>query len=130
MATVVLTDGFDSEGTAVVLVVDQEGTPQERAVAGLGARGYEGDECLYLVQTDGWVDRRVVGDVLTLDVVLAGETGPTVLLSVTTRVDPVAYARAGAETVVLVAAPGESAGSALDTALSGEEWPLIVAPAP
>ncbi|GAA3926937.1 hypothetical protein GCM10023085_05340 [Actinomadura viridis] len=59
----------DPDALVLAVVVNQDGTPGERAAARLGSHGYEGDGCFTLVQTDGWAEHRLDGEVLTVDIV-------------------------------------------------------------
>jgi hypothetical protein len=137
MAELVLRTGVnpDDPGEQVlVLTVDPAGTAGERAVAALGERGYEGDEVLYLVQTDGWTEHHLADGVLTLDVVVH----PAVLESLTvdsadfpnrSTTDPAAVRvlRVTAE-ITDNAVPTTTA--VFTTPLDEDDWPLILAPAP
>ncbi|MGW7097337.1 hypothetical protein [Streptomyces sp. NPDC054874] len=75
MAEAVLCDGLDPDdpddpdAVTVVVVVSDVADHHERAAARLGSYGYEGENCLYLVQTDGWAERRLDGELLTVDIV-------------------------------------------------------------
>ncbi|WP_098008383.1 hypothetical protein [Streptomyces sp. sk226] len=150
MAETLLCTGLnpdDPDAETVVVVVSEVPDDHERAAARLAACGYEGDGCFYLVQTDGWAERRLDGDVLTVDIVahpvlLRGlevdrakftarsSYAPSVLrlLRVEARVDPAAYARASEETVLVTAPPGTPAEDAVALVRSGEEWPLVLTP--
>ncbi|MEV6478089.1 hypothetical protein [Streptomyces sp. NPDC051657] len=152
MAEAVLCDGLDPDdpdAVTLVVVVAEQADHQERAVARLGAYGYEGEDCLYLVRTDGWAERRLDGELLTVDIVAYpallkgleedGERFPerssadpaaVRLLRVEARVDPAAYARAAEVTLVLTAPAGSPAEEAVALVRSGEDRPLVVAPRP
>ncbi|MFD7748868.1 hypothetical protein ACFV2V_22700 [Streptomyces sp. NPDC059698] len=150
MAGILLCTGLDPDdpdAETVVVVVAEAPDHHERAAARLATCGYEGDGCFYLVQTDGWAERRLDGDLLTVDIVahpalLRGlevdrakftarsSYAPHVLrlLRVEARVDPAAYARAPEETLLLTVPAGASAEEAVALVRSGEEWPLVLAP--
>jgi hypothetical protein len=137
MAELVLRTGVnpDDPGEQVlVLTVDPTGTVGERAVAALGERGYEGDEVLYLVPTDGWAEHHLADGVLTLDVVVH----PAALASL--AVDPADFpdrstTDPAAVRVLRVAAEitdnAVPATTVVFTApVDEDDWPLILAPAP
>ncbi|MYR93359.1 hypothetical protein GTY67_09865 [Streptomyces sp. SID8374] len=145
MAEVLLSTGLVPGSVTVVVVVSEDADRHERAVARLMSSGYEGDDCLHLVRTDGWAERRLDGGLLTVDIVaypaLVEDAGPFParsladpaalrLLRVTARVDPAAYARASEATLVLVAPAGTPAEAAVALVRSGEDWPLVLAPPP
>lgn len=152
MAQVWLRSGMDPdapEAVVVAVVVDPEGTPEERAVGELFSCAYEGDGSFMLVRTDGWAERRLQGEVLTVDIVVypavlkmleidaAGfperslvEPDAVRLLRVSTRVAGRQYEQALDPTAVLTA-PAEATPQQIVAGLhSGEEWPLILAPPP
>jgi hypothetical protein len=137
MAELVLRTGVNPDDPAervLVLTVDPAGSAGERAVVALGERGYEGDEVLYLVQTDGWAEHHLNDGVLTVDVVVH----PAVLTSL--AVDPTDFPDRSTTdpTAVLVlrvstetAETAVPATTAVFTApLDEADWPLILAPAP
>jgi hypothetical protein len=135
-----LRDGLDPDAPEtfmVAVVVDPQGTPEERAVAELFSYGYEGDGTFLLVRTDGWAERRLDGDILTVDIVVypavldqldidaAGfpersplEPDAIRLLRLSTRVARSHYEQAPDLTVVLTAP------------VDADNWPLILAPPP
>jgi len=152
MAQVWLRDGLDPdapEAVVVAVVVDPAGTPEERAVAELFSCAYEGEASFLLVRTDGWAERRLREDVLTVEIVVhravlhrlgahaAGSPAPPAgapdtvrLLRASTRVDPSRYGQALAVTVVLTA-PADAPDERIVADLrSRESWPLILAPPP
>lgn len=152
MAEAVLCTGLDPDDpdsvTLVVIVAGGEAVDED-AVARLGLYGYEGDGCLCLVQTDGWAERRLDGELLTVDIVAypavlkglevaadrfpersAADPEAVRLLRVSARVDPGAYARATDITAVLTAPAGTPAGQVVAQARSGEHQPLVLAPQP
>ncbi|GAB2898654.1 hypothetical protein [Streptomyces mayteni] len=130
----------------VMLVVDPEGSPGERAVARLGGYGYEGDGAFYLPRTDGWAERALDGGRLVVDVAVwpsllrrigvdpaqfgrrsAVDPEAALVLRAEAEVDPAAYAGAGAATAVFTA----GAGRALDDGFPAvDDWPLLLAPPP
>ncbi|MFI8435643.1 hypothetical protein ACIGJO_18200 [Streptomyces sp. NPDC079020] len=152
MAELVLCTGLDPDdpdSVTPVVIVAEGSTPAEDAVTRLGAYGYEGDDCLYIVQTDGWAERRLEGELLTVDIVAypavlkgletdadlfpersAADPEALRLLRVSARVSPGTYARATDITAVLTAPAGTPAEEVVDEARSGESWPLILAPRP
>lgn len=152
MAELVLCTGLDPDepdSVTLVVVVAEEGAEDEHAVARLGAYGYEGDGCLYFVQTDGWAERRLDGELLTVDIVAypavlegleadaelfpgrsSADPAALRLLRVSGRVSPGLYARAQDSTLVLTAPAGTPAGQVVAEARSGENWPLVLAPPP
>jgi len=130
----------------VVVVIDPAASVEERALAYLGSSAYEGDDAWYVLQTDAWVERRLDGDCLTLDVLayppcldgFEGQMDPVVsqssidpdairLLRVVGQVDPDAYSQAAPETLVMM---GASATDALAALANGEDEPLVFAPPP
>ncbi|MBC6463286.1 hypothetical protein [Actinomadura sp. HBU206391] len=114
-----------------------------------GAHAYEGDRAFYVVQTDAWVERRLDGDTLTVDVVAhsavlkrlgiepAGfadrsrvDPYAVRLLRVVSAVDPALYARVP-ETTIVFAAPSGGPADKVVAALNAEaDWPVIYAPPP
>ncbi|WLQ48322.1 hypothetical protein P8A21_12785 [Streptomyces poriferorum] len=158
MAELVLCTGLDPDEpdsvTLVVIVAEgadgaEGGAADEDAVARLGLFGYEGDGCLYFVQTDGWAERRLDGELLTVDIVAypavlkgleaaadlfperaAADPEALRLLRVSAQVSPGTYAQAADITAVLTAPAGTPAEQVLAEARSGGHWPLILAPQP
>ncbi|MCH5675893.1 hypothetical protein [Streptomyces gilvus] len=152
MAQLWVRDGMDPEApdaVVVAVVVDPAGTAEERAVAALFSYAYDGDGTFLLVRTDGWAERRVDGDVLTVEIVVhravldaLGIDGagfperPLVrpdavrLLRVSTPVVGGRYDRALDVTAVLSAPAGAAAEQIVADVHSGEAWPLILAPPP
>ncbi|MEU3056941.1 hypothetical protein [Streptomyces griseus] len=142
-------DPDDPDAETLVVVVSDVPDHHERAAARLASYGYEGDGCLYLVQTDGWAERRLEGDLLTVDIVAhpallrgleadrerfsapsSADPAALRLLRVETRVDPAAYGRASGATLVLTAPAGTPAEEAVALVRSGEDWPLVLTPPP
>jgi len=130
----------------VVVVIDPAVSVEERALAYLGSSAHEGDAAWYVLQTDAWVERRLDGDCLTLDVLayapcldgFEGQMDPVVsrssidpdairLLRVVGQVDPDAYSQAAPETLVMM---GTSAAEALAALANGDDEPLVFAPPP
>ncbi|WP_327711146.1 hypothetical protein OG912_23605 [Streptomyces sp. NBC_00464] len=158
MAELVLCTGLDPDEpdsvTLVVIVAEgvegvEGDAADEDAVARLGLFGYEGDGCLYFVQTDGWAERRLDGELLTVDIVAypavlkgleaaadlflersAADPEALRLLRVSAQVSPGTYAQAADITAVLTAPAGMPAEQVLAEARSGGYWPLILAPQP
>ncbi|WP_406450112.1 hypothetical protein OG782_11990 [Streptomyces sp. NBC_00876] len=152
MAELVLCTGLDPDdpdAVTLVVTVAEGRAADEDAVAGLGRYGYEGDGCLYLVQTDGWAERRLDGETLTVDIVAhpavlkgletaadlfpgrsAADPEALRLLRVSAQVSPAAYARATEITAVLTAPAGTPAEQIVAQARSGGNWPLILASQP
>ncbi|MFJ9896029.1 hypothetical protein ACIQPR_22195 [Streptomyces sp. NPDC091280] len=136
----------DPDAAFVILVVDPDGTPGERAVARLGGHCYEGDGAFYLVRTDGWAERSLDSGRLEVGVAVhpvalrhagvdpAGfpersvtDPDAVLLLSAATTVEPALRARLGEPTAVFTAGPDVP----LDRLLADdEEWPIVLAPAP
>ncbi|MGC5360735.1 hypothetical protein ACPXCE_03465 [Streptomyces sp. DT24] len=130
----------------VVLLVDPDGPPGERAVARLGGHCYEGDGVLFLARTDGWAEHTLDADRLVVDVVVhpyalerigvdvsafpghsAVDREAASVLRVKGPVDPGTYARAAPGTVVFTARPDRT----LDDALTDDDdWPMLLAPPP
>ncbi|MFB7272589.1 hypothetical protein [Streptomyces sp. NPDC056244] len=129
-----------------VLVVDPDGTPAERAVAGLGAYCYEGDGAFYLVRTDGWAERSLDAGLLTVSIAVypvplrqvsvdpagfpdrsAVDPQAVMVLSARTAADPALSARLAEPTAVFTAGPDVSVD---DLLTSEEEWPMVLAPPP
>lgn len=152
MAQVWLGSGMDPdapEAVVVAVVIDPQGTPEERAVGALFSCAYEGEGCFLLVRTDGWAERRLQGGVLTVEIVVhpavlgmlgfdaAGfperssvEPAAVRLLRVSTHVAGCQYDQALDVTAVLKA-PAELTPQQVVAGLrSGETWPLILAPPP
>ncbi|MEV6594371.1 hypothetical protein [Streptomyces acidicola] len=152
VAQVWLRSGLDPdapEAVVVAVVIDPEGTPEERAVGELFAYGYEGDGSLMLVRTDGWAERRLQGEILTVEIVVyrdvlkrldidtAGfperplvEPDAVRLLRVSTRVTRREYEQALDLTAVLKAPAGATPEQITAGLHSGDTWPLILAPPP
>ncbi|MEV0676450.1 hypothetical protein AB0I60_07990 [Actinosynnema sp. NPDC050436] len=136
----------EPEVPVVVVLIDPEGPPGERAVNDLSSYCYEGDGVLYLAQTDGWAESALAGDRLTVDVVAhptaleqvdvdpglfpgrsATDPAAVIVLRVETRVDPGVFARAEPGAAVFALGPDET----LEDALADEEaWPILIAPPP
>ncbi|MFL6073347.1 MAG: hypothetical protein ACJ73S_08140 [Mycobacteriales bacterium] len=130
MAEAWLCSGVDPdapEDVLLVVVVDPEGEPGERAVARLGLSAYEGETAFHLAPADGWAERRLDGDTLTVDVIGAGAVR---LLRVAGTVDPAEYARAGPATVVWEAPAGTPAEQVIAGLRDQADLPLILAPGP
>lgn len=152
MAEALLCDGLDPDcpdAMTLVVVVSEVADHHERAAARLASYGYEGENCLYLVQTDGWAERRLDGELLTVDIVAhpallrglevdrerftarsSGDPAALRLLRVAARVDPVAYGRASELTLVLTVPAGTPAEQAVAAVRAGEDWPLVLTPRP
>jgi hypothetical protein len=152
MARLWLRGGMDPEApeaVVVAVVVDPAGTAEERAVAALFSHAYEGDGTFLLVRTDGWAERRMDGDVLTVEIVVhravlealgidrAGfPERPLVrpeavrLLRVSAPVAGGRYEQALEVTAVLSAPAGATPEQIMADLHSGEAWPLILAPPP
>ena len=65
MAELWVRSGMDPdapEAVVVAVVIDPDGTPEERAVGELFSYAYEGEDCFMLVGTDGWAERRLQGE--------------------------------------------------------------------
>ncbi|MEU4120199.1 hypothetical protein AB0F71_37580 [Kitasatospora sp. NPDC028055] len=148
-------DPSDREAHVAVLVVDPDGTPGERALDRLGAYCYEGDGAFFLLPTDGWAERTLDGDRLTVTIAVY----PYALEQV--RVDPADFPLRSAldpDAAVVLSAevdlPAEvaarsarsarsarlseatavftgAAGVPLEALLaSGEDWPMVLADGP
>ncbi|MEV0646984.1 hypothetical protein AB0I28_17135 [Phytomonospora sp. NPDC050363] len=139
----------DPGGVDVVLVIDPDHDRPQETVARLGAWGYEGDGCLYIVGTDAWVERTLVGNRLTAAVYVydtllkqlkldltefphrsAADSGAVLVLSVTATVDPELYAEAGDGTAVFSAEAGVTDEQVVEAIQNEEEWPMIFAAPP
>ncbi|MFB6891402.1 hypothetical protein ACFCX4_19100 [Kitasatospora sp. NPDC056327] len=135
----------DPDAPVVVLLVDPDGPPGERAVARLGAHGHEESGAFHLLPTDGWAERSLDGDRLTLAVAAypvalrqvgvdpaafpersAAAPEAALLLRAEAVVDPGLYARADDVTAVFTAGPD----LAPDEVPADEEPPLLLAPEP
>ncbi|MFF2354734.1 hypothetical protein ACFVVL_33845 [Kitasatospora sp. NPDC058115] len=136
----------DPDAPVVVLIVDPDGPPGERAVAELGSYGYEGDGAFFLLPTDGWAEHTLDGGRLTVEVAVypftlqqigadpeafpersSAEPEAVVVLRADASVDPELWARADDATAVFTA----GAGLAPDEVPAGEDaWPLVLAPPP
>ncbi|TDC77548.1 hypothetical protein [Streptomyces hainanensis] len=149
MARLIVRTGADPDEPhvpVVMLVVDPEGSPGERAVARLGGHGYEGDGAFYLPRTDGWAERALGGGRLVVDVVVWPAVLPRIgvdaasfrrrsevvpeaalVLRAVAEVDPAAYARAAPATAVFTAGPGRALDAGFPAA---DDWPLLLAPPP
>ncbi|MBD0669178.1 hypothetical protein [Streptomyces sp. CBMA156] len=149
MARLYVRSGLDPDepdAPVAVLVADPDGTPGEQAVERLGGNCYEGDEVLYLVQTDGWAEhayadgRLTVGIAVHPAVLARTESSPAdfplrsaadpealVVLRAEAAVAPEVAARLSEGTMVLVAAPD----TPLDDLLGPDgDWPMLLAPPP
>ncbi|MGW2089791.1 hypothetical protein [Streptomyces sp. NPDC001880] len=130
----------EPDAPVVTLRVDPDGSPGERAVARLGDHCYEGDDVLFLSQTDGWAEHTLDGRRLTVDIAvypsplrrtgtdLAALPGRSsvdpeavLVLRTETEADPELYARAAPATAVFTGDPD----LAFDT-----DWPMLLAPPP
>ncbi|MGW2572882.1 hypothetical protein [Streptomyces sp. NPDC001537] len=137
------------EAVVVAVVTNPEGTPEERAVAELFSYACEGENCLMLVGTDGWAERHLQGDVLTVEIVVhravlealaidaAGfeerpllEPDAVRLLRVSTRVAGCHYEQALDVTAVLKAPAEVTPQQIVADLRSGQAWPLFLAPRP
>jgi hypothetical protein len=137
----------EPDRTYLVVVVDPSGQPGDRAVSQHFDSAYEGDGAFHVLQSYGWVERHLDGDVLTVDVV----THPAVLkdldlssfhgrssvdaeairlVRTTVVVDPAEYARAPELTLVLSAPASASPDDIASILYNGEDWPHIYAPPP
>lgn len=129
----------------VLVVVDPEGTPEERAVARLADLGYEGDGVLHLSRTDGWAERRLRDGVLVVDVVARADALHSLgvdaeAFTERSRLDrrAVRLLRVRGEatgddrlpeaTTVVAVPPGTPVERVLADLDSGVEWPLVLAP--
>lgn len=141
-------DPADPAGVDVVLVVDPDHDRRQETVGRLGDWGYEGDGALHIVRTDAWIERRLVGDVLTADVYVydtllkqlkldLGEfparspvdPDAVLVLSVSATVDAELYAEADGGTAVFCAEPGVTDEEVVEAIQNEEEWPMLF-PAP
>ncbi|TWF90859.1 hypothetical protein FHX80_13275 [Streptomyces brevispora] len=139
-------DPDEPDVPAVVLVVDPDGPPGERAVHELFNCCYEGDGVVYLVPTDGWAEHTLDGNRLVVDIaeypVALGRVGmdsgafpghsvvdpeAALVLRVDAVVDPERYARAAPGTVVFSAGPDQSLEEVL---ASVDGWPMVLGPSP
>lgn len=139
----------DPEEFVLAIVVDPDGEPDDRAVARLGLNAYEGDGVAYLVQTDGWAEQSLVGDMLTVDLVVypsvlkqlgvdearLGERSPIEpdavrLLRVSAAVDVAEYQQAPVTVVVLEAPIGTTYEQLLGMIEDGDVAPIVLATPP
>ncbi|MFF5211175.1 hypothetical protein [Streptosporangium sp. NPDC000396] len=143
-------DPVDRNVLTLVLRVDPQGTPAERAVYALGMSAYEGDRVFYVLPTDAWAERRLEGDTLTVDIMtytswlgelVAGVADPAdfdplpgpnpgecVLLRRSATVDPVEYARADGATLVFGAPADMPVEQVIAAMYAEEDWPIILGP--
>ncbi|MCH0539991.1 hypothetical protein I3F58_10520 [Streptomyces sp. MUM 203J] len=136
-------DPDDPEAVVVAVVMDPKGSPEERAVLELGNRAHEMEDCFGLLQTDGWAERRLDGEVLTVDIVAYPFEGLEIdagayferslvdqeavrLLRVSSHVARPQYERALDLTAVVMAPAGTSDKQIAAGLQSGELWPLIL----
>ena len=139
----------DPDGVDVVLVVDPDGDQSERIVAEIGAWGHEGDGALFIIPGDAWIERRVEGATLTVDVyvyehllrqlkvdlsaypvrALVDERAVRVL-SHSKEVDVELYAEAEPATAVYGAPTGTTPEEVVAAIADEEDWPMIFAPPP
>ncbi|MER7927330.1 hypothetical protein ABTY96_29955 [Streptomyces sp. NPDC096057] len=129
-----------------VLVVAPDGTPGERAVAGLGAHCYEGDGALYLFRTDGWAEHSFDAGSLVVRVAVptvvlrqmdvdpedfpersAVDPDAVIVLTARTAADADLSTRPTEATAVFTAAPDVPLE---DLLTSEDEWPVLLAPPP
>lgn len=101
------------------------------------------------MRTDGWAERRLDGELLTVDIVAhpallrglevdrerftersSGDPAALRLLRVAACVDPGAYGRASEVTLVLTAPAGTPTEQAVEWVRTGEDWPLVLTPRP
>lgn len=139
----------DPGGVVVVLVVDPQGDAAEQIVAEIGAWGYEGDAALFIVPSDAWIERRVDGRTLTVDVYvyeyLLGQLNVDLtaypvralvdpravrVLSFSKDVDVELHAEADAATAVFSTPSGTSADEVIAAIADEEDWPMIFNPPP
>ncbi|MDJ0346472.1 hypothetical protein QMK19_33495 [Streptomyces sp. H10-C2] len=136
----------EPEVPVVVLIVDPDGLPGERAVYELFSYCYEGDGVFYLVGTDGWAEHTLDGDRLVVDIAVypgaLGQVGvdagafpdhsaldpdAALVLHVEGVVDPELYARAAPATAVFAAGPDRLLD---DVLASDHDWPMVLALGP
>lgn len=139
----------DPQELVLAIVVDPDGGSADRAALQLWSGAYDGDGVSYLVRTDGWAERSLVGDELTVDLVVYpnvlrqlgvdeaafGERSPIEpeavrLLRVSAKVDVDEYQQVAMPTVVLPASPGTTSEQLLAMIGDGDVEPLILAPPP
>ncbi|WP_344401619.1 hypothetical protein [Streptomyces longisporus] len=152
MAELWVRSGMDPEApeaVVVAVVIDPHGSPEERAVGELFSYAYEGEDCFMLVGTDGWAERRLHGEVLSVEIVVhravlealaidaAGfperplvEPDAVRLLRVSTPVAGRHYEQALDVTAVLKAPAQVTPQQLVADLHSGEAWPLFLAPRP
>lgn len=136
----------EPEALYLLLVVNGSASIEESVVEELGLSAVEGDDCFYFSQTDGWVERKIEGNHLTIDVcvypkVLESinldtsrfqERSPTNkdairLLRATTEVDESAMKSVGEVTLIVA---GESLHEAVAALIAREQVPIVFAPPP
>lgn len=139
----------DPRELVLAIVIDADGEAADLAVRRLSSHAYDGDGVGYLVQTDGWAEQSLVGDVLTVDLIVYpvvlrqlgvdeaeyGERSPIEpeavrLLRVSAVVDVVEYRRAPVSAVVLDAPAGTTFERMLAMIRDGDVEPLILAAPP
>lgn len=139
-------DADAPDAAFVVLVVDPDGTPAERAVAALGSYCYEGDGAVHLVRTDGWAERSLGDGGLTVGVAVRPEAlrqvgvdplgfsgrstadpRAVLILSARTADASALSAHLAEPTAVFVAGPGVPLDDLVD---AEDEWPMVLAPPP
>ena len=139
----------DPQELVLAIVIDAEGEAADRAVRQLSSHAYDGDGVGYLVQTDGWAEQSLVGDVLTVDLVVYpsvlrqlgvdevefGERSPIEpeavrLLRVSAVVDVVEYQRAPVLAAVLDAPAGTTYEQMLAMISDGDVEPIVLAAPP
>ncbi|MCP2098198.1 hypothetical protein LV78_006189 [Actinosynnema pretiosum] len=135
----------DPDAPVLLVIIDPERSPGERAVCLLGNHGYERDNALYLVPTDGWAERALDGGSLVVDLVAyplvlggydldlglftepaAQDADAVRLLRVTGEVDATELPEA---TVVVAVSEGATVDDVVEELRSGELWPVVLAPA-
>ncbi|MFJ7249614.1 hypothetical protein ACIQWA_33960 [Kitasatospora sp. NPDC098652] len=142
-------DPSDREAHVAVLVVDPDGTPGERALDRLGAYCYEGDGAFFLLPTDGWAERSLDGDRLTVTIAVYPYALEQVRVDpadfpLRSVLDPDAAVVLSAEVVLPTEVAARSARLSEATAVftgaagvpleallaSGEDWPMVLADGP
>ena len=148
-----MTEGLDldSPDTPFVLVRfdADEGTPARKVLDHLGSWAYEGERLLYIIPADGWIERRIEGSTLTIDLVTyptliekagvdpgsfteksALDASAVRLLRASFIVDPAEYAEADDATYVWTTAENTSLEQIKQDIEDENDAPLVFAPEP
>ncbi|MEV6419266.1 hypothetical protein [Streptomyces sp. NPDC051662] len=139
-------DPDEPDAPVVVLLVDPEGAPGERAVVRLGDSCHEANGWACLLRTDGWAEHARDGDQLVVDIAVypvglravgvdpagfplrsAVDPEAVVILRARTAVGPESSVRLSEGTAVFRAGPDVPLDELLATY---DDWPMLLAPPP